>query len=311
MIADREKRIQNVIAGSRLLLPVMLAYTCFVWVFAGAITNMWWPQFLLFFVSCCFVMEINNSNAFLRVYSRMMVSCFAVLTLMTGLFPNPTAFLAQTCFVLFLFFLFRGYQDSRCPGTMFYAFIFLSLSSMAAAPVLYMVPVAWILMTFNVQATGWRSFCGSLLGLLLPYFYWGCYMLYMRDGLESATAHFSSLVPQGVESMAQLPVARWLFLIFCAIYMVCGYLHFVRYSYQDKVKVKMMFYTMLWLDLCLIALIVVFPSCYAPLALMLCGGVCGPMSHFIMFTHNRPATVMFFIMTAAALTLTLYNAFMI
>jgi len=311
MRSDRDKRVQNVIAGSRLLLPVMTAYACGVWFLAGALTNLWWPQFVLFFISCGFMIEINNQNAFLRVYSRMMTGCFIVLSLMTGLFPQTTPFFAQTCFVLFLFFLFRGYQDNRAPGTMFFAFAFLSLASFAAAPVLYLVPVAWILMTFNVQATGWRSFCGSVLGVLLPYFYWGCYLLYDPQGVEAAQAHFLSLAPPSLEGIAQLPVARWIFLIFCGIYILASYLHFARYSYQDKVKTKMMFHTMLWLDLCILALIVVFPECYGPLALMLCATVCGPMAHFILFTYTRASMVMFFIMTAAALTLTVYNAFMI
>lgn len=65
------KRLQNKIAGSRFALPVTAVYSIMIWLAGGLIANQLYLHFLLFGLSAYLMVELNNSNSLIRIYSRM------------------------------------------------------------------------------------------------------------------------------------------------------------------------------------------------------------------------------------------------
>ena len=111
------KRTQNKIAESRTTLPVVVSYAILIWMAAGLLTHNWWIQFACFLVSSYLMVELNNQNALIRIYSRMVSCSFLVLSCAGNfLFPSLEVALGQLCFICFLLLLFRTYQDKASPG---------------------------------------------------------------------------------------------------------------------------------------------------------------------------------------------------
>ena len=92
------------------------------------------------------MMELNNSNALIRIYSRMVSCCYMLLTTMaTFQFVSMRAASVVLCMVGFYTCIFRCYQDQRSPGWVFYAFLCMGFSSIVWVQTLYFVPIVWVL----------------------------------------------------------------------------------------------------------------------------------------------------------------------
>lgn len=99
------KRLQNKIAGSRFALPVTAVYSIMIWLAGGLIANQLYLHFLLFGLSAYLMVELNNSNSLIRIYSRMVSCSFMALTLMSAfLFDSTDVWVVQ--FVLLPHILF-------------------------------------------------------------------------------------------------------------------------------------------------------------------------------------------------------------
>ena len=69
-----KKYIQNKVAENRLALSVTIVYAVGVWLLSGFVQENWWIQFGCFALAAFLMLELNNVNALIRIYSRM-VSC--------------------------------------------------------------------------------------------------------------------------------------------------------------------------------------------------------------------------------------------
>ena len=74
------KRIQNTIAESRMTLPVTILIVAIIWAFNGVVDNNVYYKLAFLSVSTYLMVELNNRNALIRVYSRMVSCSFAILT---------------------------------------------------------------------------------------------------------------------------------------------------------------------------------------------------------------------------------------
>lgn len=143
-------------------------------------------------VSTYFMVELNNRNALLRTYSRM-VSCSLLMLDLTVLHlfsTTITAGIVQLCFILHLLFLFRSYQDKRSMGTIFFAFAMLGIASLWFIQIVFFVPVVWFLMAARLYSMTWRSFLASIMGLLAPYWFMGGFCC-IRDARSSSPRTYS------------------------------------------------------------------------------------------------------------------------
>ena len=149
------KRAQNIVAESRFTLPFVVAYAIAVWLASGLlIPNIpitssellrgAWGQFLCFIFSAYLMVELNNSNALIRIYSRMVSSSFLVLICSGAfLFTSMSGAIAQLCAVGTYFLLFRCYQDKQSVGWTYYSFLCVGLASIVFPQAFYYVPLLW------------------------------------------------------------------------------------------------------------------------------------------------------------------------
>jgi hypothetical protein len=113
------KRTQNRVAESRFMLPVVVAYAIAVWLASGLlipaipITSAEllrgaWVQFACFLISAYLMVELNNSNALIRIYSRS-VSCSFIVLVCAGcfLFSSLGGAIVQLCMVAAFIAAFR------------------------------------------------------------------------------------------------------------------------------------------------------------------------------------------------------------
>ena len=306
------KYIQNRIAESRIALPCVAVYAAAVWLVAGLVSANWWLQFGCMALSSFLMMQLNNQNSLIRIYSRMVSCCFLIIVCAGGfLFPSIRASVTTLCFLTFLLLLFQTYQDKHSVGRTFYAFSMIGLLSLLHVRVLYFVPVFWLLMAFKVQSLSFRTFLSSVIGLLLPYWLLAPYLVW-KGSLSSLMEHFEQLgwvtYPADYDILTTGQIAFFCLLVVLA---VIGTVHFFRKRYQDKIRTRMLydvFIIMLWLSLAMLAVqpqhdLLLFPVaviCVSPL-----------VGHFLALTGTRWTNIAFFVVTALTLLLTIYNLWML
>jgi len=192
------KRLQNKIAESSLTLPVVMAGGALVWGLSLLFRGGAWPQLVCFAVSCYFMVELNNANALLRVRSRMVTATFIALSCAASqLFASFTGSFVQLCFIIAMLLLFLTYQRPDSVGRIYYAFLFVGLSSLAFVQVLFFVPLLWLLMATQLQSISVKGLSASLLGLATPYWMESVWCLFERD-FTPMTDHFAKLLQLAV-----------------------------------------------------------------------------------------------------------------
>lgn len=302
------KYIQNQITGSRKLLPSTIVYSIVVWMLAGLLTQGWWLQLGLFLTATILMMLISNTNVLIRIYSRSVSASFMILTCSGAfLFPSLAGAFIQLCFVSSFFTLFKAYQDRTATGWIFYAFLCVSLASIADSFVLCYVPIYWVLLFFFIYAGSWRTFVASVLGLLTPYWFQACWMLWkygedLADVVSSRLAEitfFASEYTFTVQQLALLGVLMVLGLI--------GTIHFLRQYYNDKIRVQQIYYGFIIVGIFSICLVFLLPQHYDMLIRMLIVCVSPLIAHFLSLTHTRITNIAFFVITTAVLALTVFN----
>lgn len=305
------KRTQNKVAESRIALPVIATYGILIWLAAGLVTQMWWVQFLCITAAAYLMVELNNQNALIRIYSRMVSCSFLVLTCTTVfLFPSWQACVGTLFFAAFLLLLFRNYQDKQSPGSTFYAFCLFGLASLIFPHVLYFLPICWILMGSRLQMLSWRTLCGSFLGVLTPYWLLLPYVFW-TNSMDRFYAHFEQLAqfetPFDFESWT---VSHWLCYVLFIVLGFIGMVHYTRQRYQDKIRTRMLFdcfNVFLWTSAVWLA---VQPQHVELLLPIMTISVSPLVAHFIALTHTRWTNIAFYVILAVTFTVTAINLWM-
>ena len=188
------KRLQNTIAESRWALPIVSIYSLAACLITGMVTQTMGLQLAMLTISAYMMVELNNVNSLIRVYSRMISSSFLVMTVMSlFLFKSVTTGFVQLCAISSLVLLFRTYQEQNATGRVFYAFFALGAASVFFIQILFFVPVIWILMAVNLMAFSPKTLAASLIGIVAPYWFIAAYYAYM-DMLPQLGTHFLGLL---------------------------------------------------------------------------------------------------------------------
>jgi len=305
------KHIQNHIAESKLTLPVVAVYGVVVWLLAGVVANHWWPQLFCFALSTYLLIELNNSNALIRVYSRT-VSCSFIGLMCTApfLFGSLSGGVVQLCFIAAVLLLFQTYQDETSTGRCFYAFAAIGVGSLFFVQIFYYVPVLWLLMLTNLLCMKWRTFLASVLGLLAPYWFVTAYLVYFGDPM-SLVGHFAALGHWSAPfDLTVLSDSQVLVLALCLLLALTGIVHFWRNSYHDKIRIRLLYGCFTVLVLFTAALLLLQPQHYSVLIRLLIVVISPLIGHFLALTYTRISNIAFFAITLATLALTVYNLWM-
>ncbi len=302
------KQTQNKVAESKLTLPVTIIYAGTIWLIAGLIVNHWWMQFGAFFITSLLMMELNNRNALLRIYSRMVSCSFIALSCCACfLFPMTEGVWMQLCVIASYIVLFQSYQDTQATGMIYYAFVLLGLASVDFVYLLYAIPVVWLLMSIHLQNLSWKTWGASVLGLLTPYWFGACWLFYTQE-ISLLANHFSVL------SEGQFPIdyqvipssSQYLFLWLVVLFII-GTTHFVNKSYSDKIRIRMYYQFFIWMNILIIISLLVQPQHYQYFLRLMLINTAPLIAHFIALTSTKWTNITFWTIVTVTFLLTAFN----
>ena len=102
-------RSQTKIAQSRWTLPATAIYVALLCIFIGMQTCQLWGQVLLLGLSTLMLVELNNANSLIRIYSRMVSCSFLVMIIMSNfVMADIASMVAVTAFVGFYLCFFKA-----------------------------------------------------------------------------------------------------------------------------------------------------------------------------------------------------------
>ena len=254
------------------------------------------------------IMVLNNQNALIRIYSRMVSCAFLVLSCAACfLLPDIRGGIMQLFVVAAYLILFQSYQNQQAVGTTYYGFMMLGLASLACPHIIYFVPLIWLLMATNLLSLSWRTWQASLLGLLTPYWFVCAWLAYQKD-LTPLISHLSPLID------FQFPIRHaslgFNILITCGLLVICaaiGIVHFIRKSSYDSIRIRLLYGIFIWMDLFAFALLVFQPQHYDMLLRIIIINTAPLTAHFLALTYTKITNAAFLVLTGLILLVTVYN----
>ena len=305
------KRLQNKIAESSLTLPVVVAVGALVWGLSILFRGVAVHQLVLFAVSCYFMVELSNSNALLRVRSRMITTTFIALSCAASpLFASFTGTFVQLCFIIAILILFQTYQRPDCVGRIYYSFLFFGLASLTFVQTLFFVPLLWLLMATQLQSISVKGLSASLLGLATPYWIESAWCILDRD-FTPMTDHFAELLQLAVpfEGMT-INVGQTAVFALIVLLSITGIVHFWLHSFEDKIRIRLLygFFTSMLLFCTL--LLCLQPQHYKVLMPLLTVFASPVIAHFLTFTQSRLTNIVFIVVSVLTLALIVLNLWM-
>ena len=254
------------------------------------------------------MVEINNSNSLIRIYSRMVSCAFLALSTMTiGNFTSWQTTLVMLCLAVFYRITFSCYQDKTAVGRIFHAFLAIGLASCVFAKMLFLLPVLWIIVAVNLQAMTLRNFCASLLGLATPYWFLIAFAV-MTDNVDGFVAHFTSLADFGKPfDITVLSLNSIINLAFVAVLNIIGTLHFVLNKLNDKIKTRTLYNIFIIMSLATVVFIAVQPQHADLLTSLLIVNTSPLIAHFTALTRGRWTNLTTIVIMIATLSLTFFN----
>ena len=308
----KRKRFQNRIAESRWSALGTGLMSLVIWMAAGLMTLRF--DYLVSFV--CLAMtsvmmgQLNSVNALIRIYSRMIMCSFLVITCVaTFLFADITTALETLCFAIFYIFLFHCYQDKNSPGFIYYAYLAIGLASVFWVQVLFFLPVLWIVTSTNIMAMNFRNFVASLLGVLTPYWFLLAWYAYSYD-IQSFADHFADIARFGsIADFSILSPHQLITLAFIILLAITGMIHYANTAHQDNIRTRMFYETFITIDVLTMAFIIIQPQQFAFLYGIMAINTAPLIGHFIALTHTKWTNAYFKVLLAIATAICAYNIF--
>ena len=270
-----------------------VAYGLLISLAAGLLTEALWLNFALLFVSMMMMVELNNSNALIRIYSRMVSCSFLVMV--------------QISFIAFLLFLLRSYQGPNATGLTFYAFCALGIASIVFPQILLFLPALWIVMAVYMQSFSPRTFLSSIIGVIAPYWFVAAWLIYTGKYAWLGT-HFISALQFGTPFyLADVKLHEWITFAFVLLCALIGSVHFMIYSYQDRIRIRLIYEMLIVLDGLTMFFALIQPQhfdCLLGMAIVLTAPIIG---HWLALTSSRLSNIVSMLLAAAAFALTIYN----
>lgn len=296
--------IEKVTEG-RWLLPIAVLYAVAVWLISGLIQNTLYVQFAFFAVTAYLMVEMNNRNALIRIYSSLVAVTFIIISgTLTYTFTDITNTMVALCSVASILCLFNSYQDGSTGGWTYYGFLFVGISSLFNLHVVFFVPVLWILMATSLYSMSLRTFVASLLGLITPYWFGAVWVLYCRD-YHIVLNHFSTLLQYcPIADPTYMTTPRWLSISLLTFMGGVGAIHYLFNRYEDKIRNRMLYDFLIVEATACLAFIILQPIHFDCLIWVMAVTVSPLIAHCIAFVKENRLT-MAFLLVACIITLTI------
>ncbi len=326
----RTRRLQNKIAESRFALTVTAAVCLFIWFIAGlAFTPSGWnmteiinnPVSILrnnilitipsMTAATYLMVELNNTNALIRIYSRMVSCTFLVMiTMLTFQYTSIDAAIITLCAVGFYTPLFHAYQDKLAAGRVYFAFLFMGIASIFFIQAIFFMPLMLILMATKIQAMSARSLTAAFLGILTPYWFMVGYYV-ATSSIESMTEHFSDIIRFGAIADLRIlsiqQIVSGIYLLLCAL---TGGIHYLRTRQQDRIRTQMLYESIIIVDSMAFIFLLLQPNLFEKLSGIIIVNTAPLIAHFIALTETKWTNILTILLILLAVIITLFNLWM-
>ncbi|MDO4159841.1 MAG: hypothetical protein Q4D41_05260 [Prevotellaceae bacterium] len=304
------KRLQNKIAESRFSLPIVSVYALMVWLAIGLVEQQLYVQLAIFALSAYLMVELNNSNSLLSMYSRMVSCSYIMLTAMSTFILYEIEPLAvQLCLIGTYLILFRCYQDKRAQGLIFYAFFCIGIASTMFIQILFFVPFIWIMMAVNLMAFSHRILWASIIGLITPYWFLAGYYAFTSN-LNAFVEHFLSIAEfEPLFVYNEINIYRIITFSFLVLMSLIGIIHFLRKG-KDKIRTRMIYEIFIAMDVITFVFIVLQPQHADTLIGIMAVNTSVLIARYIAQTHTWLTNISFILIMLITFALTIFNIWM-
>lgn len=311
--------LRSRLAESSLTLPLMAAITFLLWAIGPWESVESWATLAVLGFTAYAVAEWNSQCQLLRIRSRMVSVAFLALTAVTpALWAEGWHIIPATSLLGALFILFKGYGEYRPEGHAFHGFLLLSLGSLVFPPLLLVVPTLLISCNVQLRLLTLRPLVACLLGLVLPYWLYaalvasGTWAGVLAEWGVPGVAEWETLAPTWQQWMdyaqalttwpdytAAAPAMWARFGLILTLGLV-GIAHFVSTSYNDKIRTRQYYYTVLLQLLPLLLITVAYPA-EAGFTLPLLALCAAPfVGHYIALAHGGNGPLILFLLLTLA-----------
>ena len=293
-------------------LLVAAVFATLVWLLKGVVAHRWWLQLACFAVTVYLVVELNNNHALLRIRSRMVSTVFIMLSCMASpLFPHLESAIIMMGMAAFMLILFHSYQNREAAGRVFYAFLLYGCCTCVFVQLFYLLPVLWLLMATQLQAQNGKLLTASLLGITTPYWL-GLPILIFTHNFTQVAEHFMSItyfMPIG-EAYGTLTVNSVIVMAFTTVLLGLSIIHFWQYSFEDKIRIRLLFGFLTVMALLSVVCLLVQPQFFSRLMPMVIMFSSPLIAHYFTFTESKLTNIVFLVVAALAVLITIFNLWM-
>lgn len=330
----RNKSLQSQVTTGRLTLPVVILICALCWVltyflFPDSIASTTskdsssflqstrdlllpgWAERIISFLVCAiigyFLIELNNQFSIIRMRASMQTAIyFLLVTVCPGMHLLYIGDIVALGSLISIYFLFKSYQQAQAAGYLFYSFFFIGAGSILF-PQLTILSVLWLLESYRFQSLTPRSFCGALLGWMLPYWMLFGHAFFYNE-MELFYRPFNQLLTFG--EILHLPILQpWELAIlgYLLVMFIVSAVHCIAAGFEDKIRTRA--YLQFLIDLTfflflLIALQPIYCSALLPLLIISSSILIG---HFFVLTNSKSSNVFFIISLVGLILLFAFN----
>lgn len=292
----RNNRFQNKVATSGFTLPVAALVATLLWAAIGPMS-----QTKVYCWLCCalcsyLLVEFNNANALLRIRSRLTTSTFLLGMGCFSFLHESLETLAVTFFILgCYYFMFRAYQEPNSSPNSYHAFASLGIACLIQPLLFCFIPFAYWSMAAYLRSLSFKTFCASILGLLTPFWFYGAYLIYIQDYAQATNIlqKVTSFDLPSWNEYLSIDITRLSAFLLILILGVISTIHTLKTSYNDKIRTRMLFYTLILFEAVILLFLLIQPQ-YFDLFMALLTLTSAPViAHFFALTSYRITNILF------------------
>lgn len=330
----RNKSLQSQVTTGRLTLPVVILICALCWVltyflFPDSIASTTskdsssflqstrdlllpgWAERIISFLVCAiigyFLIELNNQFSIIRMRASMQTAIyFLLVTVCPGMHLLYIGDIVALGSLISIYFLFKSYQQAQAAGYLFYSFFFIGAGSILF-PQLTILSVLWLLESYRFQSLTPRSFCGALLGWMLPYWMLFGHAFFYNE-MELFYRPFNQLLAFGeVFNLQILQPWELAILGYLLVMFIVSAVHCIAAGFEDKIRTRAYLQFLIDLTLFLFLLIALQPIyCSALLPLLIISSSI-LIGHFFVLTNSKSSNVFFIISLVGLILLFAFN----
>lgn len=330
----RNKSLQSQVTAGRWTLPAVIFFCALCWVltyflFPDSIASTTskdsssflqstrdlllpgWAERIISFLVCAiigyFLIELNNQFSIIRMRASMQTAIyFLLVTVCPGMHLLYIGDIVALGSLISIYFLFKSYQQAQAAGYLFYSFFFIGAGSILF-PQLTILSVLWLLESYRFQSLTPRSFCGALLGWMLPYWMLFGHAFFYNE-MELFYRPFNQLLAFG--EVFHLPILQpWELAIlgYLLVMFIVSAVHCIAAGFEDKIRTRAYLQFLIDLTLFLFLLIALQPIyCSALLPLLIISSSI-LIGHFFVLTNSKSSNVFFIISLVGLILLFAFN----